>query len=325
MTSIVGRLAPSPTGHLHLGHARSFLLAYWHAKSRGGRLVLRIEDVDVARADPAHIDGARRDLEWLGIEWDGTARVQSARIAEMQRTAEDLAERGHAYACVCTRGDLRAQGAPQGNTGEVRYPGTCRGRFRSRADASERTSVDPGLRFAVPDGEVEFLDHNYGQKRVDVAAEVGDFLILRRNGMPSYQLAVVLDDEHDSVTEVVRGADLLHSTARQILLQRALNLPSPSYHHVSLVCDHSGRRLAKREADLGLSQLREAGLDPRVIVGWAAATSDQTGPDASAGEIPQLRASELLSSFDMHRVRREPVLLPPDPLAMLAEGRFTKS
>lgn len=310
---VIGRLAPSPTGCLHLGHARSFLLAYWHARSRNGRLILRIEDVDVARAKQEHVERAIVDLEWLGIEWDGPARLQSEGIPRMQKATERLAEEGLAYACTCSRGDLRAAGA-----GQLRYPGTCRGRFSSRQDAKNRTARDAGLRLTVPPGDVAFLDENFGPQGVDVQAEVGDFLIVRRNGMPSYQCAVVLDDAYDGVTEVVRGADLLSSTARQIVVQRALGLGQPRYFHVGLVCDQTGRRLAKRERDLGLFELREAGVDPKAIVGWAALTSGQTDAwHGAQGRIPRLAARELLPHFDMKQVPLGPVVLPPDPVAML--------
>lgn len=300
--SVVSRLAPSPTGSLHVGHALSFLLTHWFTRSRGGKLVLRLEDVDVERAAPEHVDQAQRDLEWLGIEWDGAPRLQSERLPELVEAARTLERNGHAYACICTRGDLRALGAPQAGQTEVRYPGTCRGRFTSLEDARQR-GHEPGLRFRVEPGNVEFFDENYGAQSLDVAADVGDFLVLRRSGMPAYQLAVVCDDAFDGVTHVVRGSDLLPSTARQRLLQAALGIAPPHTFHVPLVVDETGRRLAKREADLSLSELRERGVDPRALIGWVAA---QTGQTTDPGAW--LTASELVASFDASRVGRAPIV-----------------
>ncbi len=331
---IVGRLAPSPTGHLHLGHARSFLLAWWHARSRGGEIILRFEDIDVARASQAHIDSAQRDLEWLGLDWDGPTRIQSERLEELRSAAETLLSKGLAYPCVCTRADLRAAaerglaqqssahrhsawdsaerivieplGAPQQGSKEARYPGTCRGRFSNVEDAERSSHRDAGLRFIAPDRDICFDDLLWGPQRFNVAEDVGDFLILRRNKTPAYQLTVVLDDAMDGVTEVVRGDDLLPSTARQILVRQALGLPEVSHAHVPLVCDPIGRRLAKREQDLSLLELRERGCDPRGIVAWAARSSGQA---AELRSDARLTAGELIGDFDIMRVPRSPVLL----------------
>lgn len=298
----VGRLAPSPTGHLHLGHARTFLLAWWHARSRGGRIVMRIEDLDAPRVVPGATEDILRDLEWLGLDWDGPVVIQSHGLAEIDAAAASLAARGLAYACICSRGDLRgAQSAPHAGSTEPRYPGTCRGRFASLAEA-ERVSGRPAcLRFAVPTGELRLVDGVGGAWTANVAEEVGDFPILRKGGAPAYQLAVVVDDARQGVTEVVRGDDLLPSTARQHLLQEALGLPHPSHFHVPLVVDEGGRRLAKREDDLSLWELRGRGVDPRAVVGWVARSA--AVPDA---ERPT--AAEVLAAFSMSKVPREPVV-----------------
>jgi glutamyl-tRNA synthetase len=297
----VGRLLPSPTGKLHLGHARTFLLAYWHARSRGGAIVLRIEDLDAPRVVPGAADAMVRDLEWLGVEWDGPVVLQSSRLAASVEACDALLARGLAYACVCSRGDLRtAQSAPQAGVAEPAYPGTCRGRFASVAEAERVTGKPAGVRFRVPPGKVELIDSFVGPFCADVAAEVGDFLIARKGGLPAYQLAVAVDDRTQGVTEVVRGDDLLSSTARQYLLRHALDLPEPAYWHVPLVVDGAGRRLAKRADDLSLAELRERGADPREVVSWAARAS-------GIFDAGRETAAELVSRFAMERVPRTPV------------------
>jgi glutamyl-tRNA synthetase len=289
-----GRLAPSPTGLLHLGHARTFLIAWWSARAQGGSVLLRLEDLDGERTSPEFSDAACRDLEWLGLDWDGAPIVQSTGLARMTTAIERLLREGLAYACSCTRGDVRqAQTAPNEGTLEPRYPGTCRGRWSSVVEAEARTGRPAGVRLLVPEGSVRFDDRVAGPQSFDVAASVGDFLIARRGGAPAYQLAVVIDDAAERVSEVVRGDDLLPSTARQLLLQRALGLPEPSFAHVPLVTNARGQRLAKREASLALSELRARGTDPRRIVAWAARTAGiDTGDAISAREVAPAFAVE---------------------------------
>jgi glutamyl-tRNA synthetase len=312
---VVGRLAPSPTGHLHLGHARSFLLAWWHARSRGGRILLRFEDLDVDRASPDQVETALRDLEWLGLDWDGEPFLQSAGMDRLMSFAHRLLDEGLAYPCTCSRGDIRtAQSAPHGTTGEVRYPGTCRGRFRSLAEARAATGRDPGLRFVVAPGERIVPDRFAGPFVCNPEKEVGDFLITRRDGSPAYQLAVVVDDLVAGVTEVVRGDDLLPSAARQMLLLEALGEAPPDYFHVPLVCDGTGRRLAKREADLGLAELRASGVDPRAVVAWVARHS-------GFETVERPRAEELTRDFAMERVPRTPVRVDAGELSALRRAR----
>jgi glutamyl-tRNA synthetase len=301
--NVVGRLAPSPTGLLHLGHARTFLLAWWSARAVGGRVLLRIEDLDGDRSKPEFMTQAVRDLAWLGLDWDGAPIVQSTGLPALKAAIERLLEAGLAYPCTCTRADLQsALSAPQLGAVEPRYPGTCRGRYPSVAAARAASGRDPGVRFRVEPGIVEFVDRVHGPQAVDVAAQVGDFLIARRDGTPAYQLAVVMDDAAQGVTEIVRGDDLLASTARQWLLQSALALPHPSWAHVPLVVDESGRRLAKRERDLGLAELREGGVDPQRIVAWAAASAG-----FEVGE--RVAAWDVIPRFDLSALRRDSVVL----------------
>ncbi len=309
---VVGRLAPSPTGLLHLGHARTFLLAWWSARAAGGKVRLRIEDLDADRAKPEFTALAERDLEWLGMDWDGPVIVQSRGLPALETAIKRLLAAGLAYPCTCTRAELQsAVSAPQLGATEPRYPGTCRDRYESVAAAAAASGRAPGIRFRVPDELVRFTDRVHGAQAVDVAAQVGDFLIARRDGTPAYQLAVVVDDAAEGINEVVRGADLLASTARQWLLQRALGLPHPSWAHVPLVVDESGRRLAKRERDLGLAELRERGVDPRLIVGWAAASAGFTSAE-------RVSAHEVIKEFRLSALRREPVLLRRAQLAAWA-------
>jgi glutamyl-tRNA synthetase len=303
-----GRLAPSPTGELHLGHARTFLLAYWHAKSRGGHVILRIEDVDAERASRVHVDQLLRDLEWLGLEWEGTPRLQSDGVPRLRAAAFDLLAQGLAYPCVCSRGDLRlaaraqgsveeASGAPHGEGGEFRYPGTCRDRYQSIEEAEAKAGRSAGLRLKSQHGRVAFLDLLHGQREEEVEHNPGDFLILRRDKTPAYHLAVVLDDAVDGVAEVVRGDDLLASTGRQVFLAQKLQLPLVSHAHVPLVQDAQGQRLAKRDHARSLRELRAQGVPPAAIVAWAAVSANQLHPD-----VRTLRASELISDFDLLRV-----------------------
>jgi glutamyl-tRNA synthetase len=311
----VGRLAPSPTGRLHLGHARTFLFAWWQIRARNGRILLRLEDLDGPRVRPGMAEAALRDLEWLGLDWDGAPLVQSEGTHEILEHARALLSRGLAYACVCTRSDVRnAQSAPQQGDVEPRYPGTCRGRYASLESAERASGRSAGIRFAVPDGAVELADGFTGSARFDVQAEVGDFLIGRRDAAPAYQLAVVADDFRQGVTHVLRGDDLLPSTARQWHLQRALGFPHPSWFHVPLVTDEHGRRLAKRADDLSLAELRAGGSDPRAIVGWAARSAGMAVPERvdAAGATP---------AFDLARVPRSPLRLDLAELAALREAR----
>jgi len=312
---VIGRLAPSPTGRLHLGHARTFLLAWWSIRSQGGKIVMRMEDLDGPRVQPGLADAALRDLSWLGLDWDGPVLMQSSGARRLELAAHQLVERGLAYACVCSRSDIRtASSAPQQGDTEIRYPGTCRSRFASLTAAKQATGRDASLRFRVPEGPVEIRDGFAPARTFDPSAEVGDFMVARRDGVAAYQLAVVVDDAHQGVTEVLRGDDLLASTARQWQLQRALGLPHPRWIHVPLVVDEHGRRLAKRADDLSLGELREHGTDPRAIVSWVAGTAGMAAP---ARVTPQ----EALGSFDLSSLPREPVRLDPAQIKLLREAK----
>jgi glutamyl-tRNA synthetase len=288
---------------LHLGHARSFLLAWWSVRSRGGRILMRIEDLDAGRVRRENSDAILADLAWLGLDWDGPAHVQSRATDNMWRHAKDLVDRGMAYACVCSRKDVTtAQSAPQLGDSEARYPGTCRNRFGSLEQATADTGQAAGLRFRVPPGGVEITDALAGTEWFDVEASVGDFLIARRDRTPAYQLAVVVSDAEQGVTEVLRGDDLWPSAARQWHLQNALGLPHPRWVHVPLVVDSSGRRLAKRDGDLALGDLRAAGVDPRAIVAWAAQSAGMQVPE-------RITPFEAVRGFSLEAIPRRPVVV----------------
>ena len=298
-SSYRGRLAPSPTGYLHVGHARTFWPAWQRARDAGGALVMRMEDLDPDRSRSAYAEAAIEDLRWLGLRWqEGPDKggpfapyVQSKRRAIYLAAWRKLLRHGHLFPCRCSRKDLesalgapheRATNATQGSLSlgkldllddDPVYPGTCRRRQGNTPQlpgptASEIESPDGiNWRFRVNDGEVvEFDDLNLGPQRFVAGEDFGDFVVWRRDGVPSYQLACVADDAAMGITEVVRGADLLKSTARQILLNRALGYQNPRWYHCRLVVDHNGRRLAKRHDSLSLRALRQRGLTPMNIL-----------------------------------------------------------
>jgi glutamyl-tRNA synthetase len=275
-----GRLAPSPTGLLHLGHARTFWIAAQRALQNQGTLILRNEDLDPQRSREEFVRAMIDDLHWLGIDWqEGPDRggpfgpySQSERRANYLEAWQHLRQAGFLYPCLCSRKDLaQSANAPNDTDDEPLYPGTCRDRGDTAAFESP---AGVNWRFRVPDGEiVEFTDLNLGQQRYLAGGDFGDFLIWRRDDVPAYQLAVVVDDALMQITEIVRGADLLKSTARQILLLRVLadaarhyKNHSPSYFHCELLRDKSGVRLAKRHDVLSIRTLRQAGMTPKRVL-----------------------------------------------------------
>ncbi|HEV2275860.1 MAG TPA: tRNA glutamyl-Q(34) synthetase GluQRS [Acidobacteriaceae bacterium] len=263
-----GRIAPSPTGLLHLGHARTFWIAYARAVAARGVLVLRNEDLDPDRSRREFVEAMLEDLSWLGIRWqEGPDRggpfapyTQSERLGLYREAWRKLLREGWIYPCRCSRKEL-AQAAQAPHEDEGIYPGTCRPTPRSAVAASlPESPAGVNWRFRVPDGEpVEFVDGHFGPQRLVAGRDFGDFLVWRRDDVPAYQLAVVVDDSAMAMTEVVRGADLLRSTARQILVARALGVALPGWHHCDLLLDAGGQRLAKRHDALSLRALRRAG------------------------------------------------------------------
>jgi glutamyl/glutaminyl-tRNA synthetase len=267
-----GRLAPSPTGYLHLGHARTFWIAQQRAQAAGGALVLRNEDLDPDRSQPHFYHAMIEDLRWLGLRWEEGPDVggrfgpytQSERHGLYRDAWRRLLDRGWLYPCRCSRKDLAmAMQAPHDDEGI--YPGTCRPAAAKIVTDSQASATN--WRFRVPPGlAIEFEDRHFGPQRLVAGQDIGDFLVWRRDHLPSYQLAVVVDDAAMQITEVVRGADLLKSTARQILLAQALGLSSPAWYHCDLLRDEQGQRLAKRHDALSLRSLREQGKQPEQLL-----------------------------------------------------------
>ena len=269
MNAYVGRLAPSPTGALHLGNARTFMVAWLRARSAGGKVVFRMEDLDHPRDKPGAAVAAVEDLRWLGFDWD-EEYVQSERRGIYREALARL----DAYPCVCSRQDVeRAQSAPHEGE-QLFYPGTCRGRFSSWAQAASACAPrTPCWRFRVPGGTaVTFNDVFAGAYSQDVERTLGDFPLARDPDGAGYTLAVTVDDALMGVTEVVRGDDLLPATPPQILIAETLGYAPPAYCHVPLVVGTDGRRLAKRHGDTRIASFREAGVRPEVVVGWLAST-----------------------------------------------------
>jgi glutamyl-tRNA synthetase len=268
--------------------------------------LLRQEDLDVERSRTTFRDLARFDLEWLGLDWDGPEWVQSEHVEAIHAASEQLVAQGDAYPCVCSRGDIQAVvRAPHAGELVVRYPGTCRDRFESRAEAERQSGKLAGIRARVPDRIWSYEDGVYGPQSSNVAEQVGDFLIVRRDKVPSYQLAVVVDDARQGVTSVVRGEDLLDSTPRQLFLYAALGLTPPRFFHVPLVVDATGARLAKRSAGLSLQELRERRVDPRRIVAWVARS-------AGMAVNERVTPSEVTPLFDIAKLPHLTTTLPSE-------------
>ena len=251
---IVTRFAPSPNGPLHLGHAYSAIVAHDLARAAGGRFLLRIEDIDGPRSRPELADEFRRDLEWLGLEWEDVP-AQSTRLVSYEAAARDLLERGYLYHCSCTRAEIEALEPRLGPQGLI-YPGTCKG---SRLDPAKPSVLRLDVDRAMADcGELVWEDALAGPLIAD-PREAGDVVVVRKDAPASYHLAATLDDAADGVTLVTRGADLFDATPIHVLLQRLLDLPTPAYHHHRLIRDEAGKRLAKRDDARALRLYREDG------------------------------------------------------------------
>ena len=257
---MTGRYAPSPTGEMHLGNVLAALLSWLSARQQGGMWKLRIEDLDPQRSRQEYADRLMRDLEWLGLTWDGEVVYQSQRTAIYEQYLQQL----HAltYPCTCTRNEILAAQAPHESDGRVVYPGTCRPNGvesqKSKVDSLITSAARPAaIRLMVPDEMIEYEDRVYGHQSVNLATHCGDFILRRSDGVFAYQLAVVVDDAEMGVTEVVRGRDLLLSAAQQIYLYRLLGKDVPTYSHHPLLVNSRGQRLCKRDQSLAVGALRE--------------------------------------------------------------------
>ncbi|MFT4570636.1 MAG: glutamyl-tRNA synthetase [Hyphomicrobiaceae bacterium] len=313
-----GRYAPSPTGLTHLGNARTALIAWLSVRNRGGSFVWRLEDLDTPRTIAGTAEAAAEDLSWLGLDWDEGGGLpgdcgpyeQSARGNIYDTALARLAGRGVTFPCKRSRRDLAAAAsAPQTSHGSSPYPAAFRpkdlaGDWYPRLRSMEQP--DAAVRFRVEPGVVRFNDAVYGEISESVAEAVGDFVLKRRDGLYAYQLAVVVDDLQMGINEVVRGRDLLESTARQIVLIRALGGKVPAYAHVPLLLATDGEKLSKRNHALTLRSLRTSGVAPEQVVGWLA---------ASCGLLPTAKAcsaGELIESFNWNRMARNDQTTPDD-------------
>lgn len=307
---MIGRFAPSPSGRMHLGNVLCALLSWLSARSQHGSYILRIEDLDPERCPRSYADLIEDDLSWLGLDWDAGASkggidgsyYQSERTAIYQTYFDALSSEGLLYPCFCSRAALHAASAPHLSDGRVIYAGTCRN-LTPEQIAEKRKKRGAATRIRVPDEIITFTDGLQGVCQESLVRECGDFIIQRSDGVFAYQLAVVVDDGREGVTEVVRGRDLLDSTARQIWLHRLLGFTPPQFIHIPLLNDADGRRLSKRDADLDLGVLRGR-FTPAELTGALA---------YAAGLIPEplpVHPSELISEFSWDKIPSHDLCLP---------------
>ena len=292
--NVTGRFAPSPSGRMHLGNLWSCLLAWLSARSAGGGMVLRLEDLDPDRCRQEYCDQAMRDLEWLGLDWELYAEA-----------FQKLERQGLVYPCFCTRAERLAASAPHRSDGAAVYDGRC-GRLPEAEREALLKTRRPAWRVRVPDEAIAFTDLLQGGCRENLARDCGDFILRRSDGVYAYQLAVVVDDAAMGVTQVVRGSDLLSSAPRQLWLQGRLGLPHPEYGHLPLLLAPDGRRLAKRDRDLELGQLQKAYTAPELIGRLAHAARLIDRPEAVS---PQ----ELLPLFSWDKLPREDLVMADQP------------
>lgn len=307
---IRGRYAPSPTGPLHLGNLRTALLAWLCARSAGGAFILRVEDLDAPRVRARETSGMLRDLGWLGLDWDEGPNAgglygpyaQSQRSDLYSAALAALREHDLVYPCYCTRAELATiASAPHLGDAAPTYPGTCRTLSQRQRRAREATGRRPSLRFKAPNAPISFVDALAGRVEEHVAATTGDFIVRRSDGVTAYQLAVVVDDALMGVSQVVRGSDLLESTARQLALYDALGYERPGeFAHVPIALDADGKRMAKRDRSEGIASLEAQGWRPEELLG-ALAASCGFWPTRTPATL-----AELLAAFDISRVSSEP-------------------
>ena len=295
----MGRFAPTPSGRMHLGNVFAALIAWASVRSRGGEMVLRMEDLDTQRTSLEYASQLRGDLAWLGLDYDRETPPQSQRSEVYDRYFERLKELGLLYPCYCTRSQLHSVNAPHLSDGTYVYPGTCRDLSEEMRAAMNRP---PAWRVRVPDRQWEFCDLVQGEYRLNLATDCGDMVVRRADGVYVYQLAVTVDDGEAGVTEVVRGMDLLSSAPRQMYLQELFGFPHPAYGHVPMLLAPDGRRLSKRDRDLDLGQLQKW-VSAQEVIGTLA---------YSAGLIEQntaISAKELAAEFDWKKLKGDAIFL----------------
>lgn len=302
---VVGRFAPSPTGRMHAGNIYAALSAWLVAKSQGGTIVLRIEDLDRDRSKAEYINAVQRDFELLGLTWDQGPFFQHDRDEAYLEAFSALERKGLVYPCFCTRADLHAASAPHRGEKFV-YPGTCRGLTGEQIAEKSMRRV-PAQRLCVPDATYSFEDMVQGRYKQNLAHDCGDFLIRRSDQAFAYQLAVVVDDAAQGVTSIVRGVDLLCSTPQQLYLQELLGLDHPRYAHIPLLVAEKNRRLSKRDHDAGIEELLARFKTPEAIIGHIA------GICGLAPTCDPATPEQLLATFDVARLPElfsDPVQIP---------------
>lgn len=291
---VIGRFAPSPSGRMHLGNAFSALLAWLSVRSQNGKMLLRLEDLDPDRCKAEYCEQLKRDILWLGLDWDEEQPRQSTRGEAYHEAFRKIEQMGLIYPCYCSRAKLLDASAPHTSDGQSIYPGTCRSLSAEQRAAMQKA---PSWRVCVPDETVSFTDGLQGYYSENLQKDCGDFILRRADGVYAYQLAVVTDDAAGGVNEVVRGRDLLPSVLRQIYLQKLLGFHTPSYFHVPLLTAPDGRRLSKRERDLDLGALQNT-CTPEQLVGRLAYLCGLLPSEQS------IRAEELIGEFSWQRVRK---------------------
>lgn len=300
----IGRFAPSPSGRMHLGNVFSALLAWLSARSSGGEVLLRIEDLDPARSKEKYTEDILDDFRWLGLTWDRRSENQSRRGKAYEAVIEQLEEQGVTYPCYCSRDQIHAASAPHALDGRVIYPGTCRHLTLQQRVQKKKT---PSLRLRVPDETISLTDGLQGAQRMNLASEWGDFIIRRADGVTAYQLAVVVDDSDAGVTQVVRGRDLLPATPAQLYLYRLLGRKPPVFYHVPMVLAADGRRLSKRDRAIDMGMLRKF-QKPEELIGFLAWNC------GLISERESVSARELIPEFSWDKIRREDIVLDTEKL-----------
>lgn len=316
--SVIGRFAPTPSGEIHLGNAFAALLAWLSARSQGGRIVLRVEDLDLARTSPTYTQGFVQTMDWLGLDWDEgpnkdgphTPYLQSQRGNYYTGLLTQLQNNGLVYPCFCSRAQLHAATAPHASDGIYLYNGHCRN-LSANAIKSLSQTRPPAYRIQVPDETISFIDKCQGHYRQNLAAECGDYIVRRSDGVWAYQLAAPADDAAMGITEVVRGKDLLSSTPRQIWLLQTLGLPVPSFAHCPLLLAPDGRRLSKRDGDISLQSFSAKGVSPQALTGLLAWLG---------GLLPNFQPispTNLLPYFSWAKIKQNDICLPLNFLSFL--------
>ena len=307
MGTVIGRFAPTPSGRMHLGNAFAYLLAWLSARSRGGEILLRMEDLDTLRCTEENGERIRKDLRWLGLEWDRETPPQRSRTEAYEQALEALRRRANVFPCWCTRGSLNLVNAPHASDGHPIHPASCR---EASPEEREKHKTPPAWRLEAPDISIAFADGVYGPYAENLKEACGDFVLRRADGVFVYQLAVVVDDGEFGVTEVVRGCDLLSSTPRQIYLQQLLGYPRPAYYHVPMLTDREGRKLSKRDADLDLGALRGRHRPEEIIglLAYACGLTDRREP---------VSAAELIPFFSWEKVRTKDIVLDEEEIKRL--------